>query len=116
MAYDAGEDSEQYHHLCAAWYCTDHLPGIVAHNPVPAQQEGAENGVRDRCGVWCGPQVLHLPGMWEYYNAMRQHNPLLPADSLWNALLLCILLGSLQSNCIRACSSCAYYNRLCQAR
>ena len=47
MVHGAGEDSEQYHHLCAAWYCTDHLPGIVAHNPVPAQQEGAENGVRD---------------------------------------------------------------------
>ena len=47
MVHGAGEDSEQYHHVCAAWYCTDNLPGVVAHDPLPAQQEGAENGVRD---------------------------------------------------------------------
>ena len=49
MAHAAGEDSEQYHHVYAAWYCigTDHLPGAVAHDPVPARQEGAEDGVRD---------------------------------------------------------------------
>ncbi len=37
MEHAAGENSEQYHHVCAAWYCTDNLPGAVAHNPVPAQ-------------------------------------------------------------------------------
>jgi len=37
MVHAAGENSEQYHHVCAAWYCTDNLPGAVAHNPVPAQ-------------------------------------------------------------------------------
>lgn len=43
----AGDHSEQYHHVCVARHCADHLPGSVANSLVLTEQEGPEDGFRD---------------------------------------------------------------------